>query len=140
MAVGIGRILGKFVTGSPSSLLQRFVPNGSVIDGIGIARVLQSPTYGVNVAVDLSLGTIVTIVVTNNVAFTIGAPTNAVTGMEWILAIRNTSGGAMGVVTFNAAFKLPAFVNPANGFQRSMHFYFDGTNHREVIRSSDEPV
>ena len=138
MAVGIGRILARFFAGSPSALLQRAVLSGTVIDNIGVVGVLQSPTYGVGVDINLASGTIATIVVTNNVAFTINAPTNPVTGMEWILAIRNTSGVAMGVITFNAVFKLPAFVNPATGFQRSLHFYFDGTNHREVIRGTDE--
>lgn len=140
MAVGMGRILGRFFAGSPSATLQRFVPSGTVIDGGSIVQVLQSPTYSPSITPDLALGAIVTIVVTNNVAFTINAPLNPITGMEWILVIRNTSGVAMGAITFNAVFKLPAFTNPATGNQRSMHFYFDGTNHREVIRGSDEPV
>ena len=140
MAVGMGRILGRFISGSPSASLQRFVADGVVFDRVNIVDVLQSPTYGAAVDINLANGTIVTIVATNGVAFTINAPTNAKTGMQWVLAIRNSSGGALGAITFNAIFKLPAFTAPANGNQRSLYFYFDGTNHREVIRGSDEPV
>lgn len=138
MAVGMGRILGKFFTGSGA--LQRFLPDGMILDQYGVIAGLQTPTFGSTVNIDLSVGTIVTIVATSNIAFTIANPTNARTGLIWLLAIRNSSGGAMGAITFGGAFKLPAFTNPANGFQRSLLFYFDGTNHRELIRGTDEPV
>jgi len=131
------RILGTFKSGSPDSTHQRFTPNGTVFADERTVSLVQTPTYGVSVTFDMDDGNIVVINATNNVAFAVNAPLNPLTGQQMILVIKNTSGGALGAITFNAVFKMPAFTAPATGFQRSMHFYFDGTNWREVIRGSD---
>lgn len=54
----------------------------------------------------------------------------------WVL-IKNTSGGAMGAVTFRSEFKSSgAFTTPATGKSRSLTYYYDGTNAIELSRSS----
>lgn len=79
-------------------------------------------TYGATVNIDLAGGNNFVLTVTNGTAFTLAQPTNDVEGQEWTLTIVNGSGGAMGVITWNAAFKMSAWTNPANGQNRSLTF------------------
>jgi len=80
----------------------------------------------------------------NSTAFTITCPANGtnasmVPGQVFTIVIRNTTGGALGAVTFSAAsFKTAAtaFTQPANGFSRSYTFYFDGTYAIEISRGA----
>jgi hypothetical protein len=65
-------------------------------------------------------------------AFTINAPTNGLDGMQLTITLRNASGGALGVATWNAAFKMSAWTNPANGQSRSITFRYDSTNWVQV--------
>lgn len=96
--------------------------------------------YGVSITPDASAGNLFVVTATNNTAFTINAPTNppatAGTGQLLTLTIRNASGGALGVATFNAIFKLAAWTQPANAFSRSITFRWDGTNWVEVARTT----
>lgn len=68
------------------------------------------------------------IIVTTGAAFTINAPINAVPpggviGAKVRIWISNASGGAIGAVTWNAIFKVPAGITyPANGFRRCYEF------------------
>ena len=59
---------------------------------------------------------------------------------EFSIDFNNTSGGAMGVVTFGAQFKLSgAFVAPATGNHRIYRFYWDSSGAgvwRETFRSA----
>jgi hypothetical protein len=43
------------------------------------------------------------------------------------LTIKNASGGAMGTITWGAAYYMSAWTNPANGQNRSISFRFDGS-------------
>lgn len=104
---------------------------------------LALPTYGVSITPDLSAGLWQRIIVTNNVAFTINAPTNnpGVIGAELHISIQNVSGGAMGVITWDAIFLKSAFTNPANNNQRTISFKWDGTDWVEFVRTTaDVPV
>src|SRR6267378_1096098 len=76
-------------------------------------------TFSASMTPDMSYGTESTITVASGVAFTLNAPLNPVFNKRLVLEFRNVSGGAMGVATFNAVFKMPAFVAPANGFNRT---------------------
>lgn len=77
------------------------------------------------------------IVVTNGTAFTINNPTSSVTGMELVLEIRNTSGGAMGAITWGGNFKMAgAFTNPANGQRRTISFVYTGAHWLELHRAA----
>lgn len=93
-------------------------------------------TYSASMTPDASLGNIFTITVTNGTAFTINAPTNPTAGQQITITIRNTSGGAAGAATWNAAFKMTAWTNPATANSRSIQFYYDGTNWIEEGRTA----
>jgi hypothetical protein len=75
----------------------------------------------------------------NGTAFTINAPTNPVTGQVIYITIRNTSGGALGVITWNAVFKMVALTNPANGNSRTVFFKYNGTNWVQMRTDTDVP-
>lgn len=70
------------------------------------------------------------IVATNGTAFTINLPTNLGKGVEFGITVSNTSGGALGAITFAGAWKMPAFTAPTNGNRNTAWFFFDGTNAR----------
>ena len=100
------------------------------------ASPLVAPTYGVTVAINALLGTDFNIVPTDGVAFTVSNPTSVVTGQHLYITITNSSGGALGVVTWGSAYKLAAWTSPANGFSRSIEYRYDGTNFIEVGRTT----
>jgi hypothetical protein len=87
-------------------------------------------TYSASITPRPFRGPVQTINVTNGTAFTINLPDPIHPGMEITFDIKNSSGGAMGVITWNAAFKFDAtgWTNPANGKRRTVRFYYDGTN------------
>lgn len=80
--------------------------------------------------------------VTDGVAFNFNAPTNRCDGRIFAVIFKNTSGGAMGVITFNALYKLAgAFVAPLTGNQRTYVFRDDGGgNIHEVSRTPADVV
>jgi hypothetical protein len=102
---------GNSTSGLPSFLLSR-----------------TAPTYGASVAIDTSLGNEFDVTATDGVAFTVANPTNATDGQRITITIRNTSGGALGVLTFDTLYKASAWTQPANGFSRSIDFKYNGTN------------
>lgn len=104
-------------------------------DHAGTVRVqaLVTPTYGANIVTTVNGGTIFKIVVTNGTAFQINNPTldanDTLAGKEIAYDILNSSGGAMGAVTWDTQFKMDgSYANPANGKRRTIRFYLDGTN------------
>jgi len=82
------------------------------------------------------VGNLATITATNATAFTINAPTTPTTGQWLTVRVRNTSGGALGVATWNAVFKMTAWTQPANGFSRAITFDYDGVNWIERTRTA----
>jgi parallel beta-helix repeat protein len=101
------------------------------------AKTATSLTYSTTIATDAAVSEAFTIVATNGTAFTISNPTNANKGMEIIYDIKNSSGGAMGAITWGAAFLLAgAFTNPASTKRRTISFYYDGTNWIETNRAA----
>ena len=94
-------------------------------------------TYGATIATDASLGEHFRITATNGTAFTISNPTEPVMSRIITYDILNSSGGALGAITWGAAFKLAgAFTNPANTMRRTITFRFDGTNWIEQSRAA----
>lgn len=82
--------------------------------------------------------------VTSNSNITFGAPlaANAFGGeQQFTLTISNTSGGAMGTVTFDGYFyRAASFTPPAHGFSKSITFRWTGSHWVEVGRTpSDVP-
>lgn len=111
--------------------------NGSQLFLGGTAQTVvnQSVTGASTVAIDASAGDEQYLTVSTGSAFTIGAPTNTTTGQLLTINIRNTSGGALGTITWNAVFKLATWTSPATGNSRSIVFRFDGTNWVERFRT-----
>ncbi|MCI0349115.1 MAG: hypothetical protein L0Z53_06780 [Acidobacteriales bacterium] len=97
---------------------------------------VEAETYSASITVNAEYE-VHTIIATNGTAFTINAPNNRRTGRKITFDIKNSSGGALGAITWNAVFKLAgAFVNPANTFRRTITFYDDGTNYIEINRAA----
>jgi pectate lyase-like protein len=102
-------------------------------------------TYGATVNTDANLSDYFTLSVTNGTAFTIANPTNAFAGQVLTYDIKNSSGGAHGVITWGAAFLnggagtvgTGAFAGIANGKRRAIKFVYDGTNWIEQARTAD---
>jgi len=93
--------------------------------------------YSGTIATDANLADVFGIVATNGSAFTISNPTNAFSGRIITYDIKNSSGGALGAITWGAAFLLAgAFTNPANGKRRTITFYYDGTSWVETNRAA----
>lgn len=93
-------------------------------------------TYSATIATDASLGNIFSITANNGTAFTISNPTNLVTGQRVLYTIRNTSGGALGAITWGGTFKMAAWVSPATANSRSTEFVYDGTNLVQLWQSA----
>jgi hypothetical protein len=120
-----------------SSLLLNTIVGSTIyaIRSNGISKIQQlvntinAPTYGTTVAIDSSLANIFPIVVTNTTAFTVSNPINSQAGQIITIQIKNSSGGAMGAITWSSSFRLAGgtFTNPANGYLRSITFALDST-------------
>lgn len=102
----------------------------------------QTQAYSAAPVIDVAAGGGVLIVPTDGVAFVLGAPTfrglampAAMTGFDLYLTVKNTF-GVLGAMTFNAVFKSPAWVQPANGFSRTVTWSWNGTNWIETFRSA----
>lgn len=121
-----------------TSNADRFSLTGTVLAAVGstFAGASQTVTYSASMTVDASIGNTATITATNGTAFTINAPSNPTTGQQLLVRIRNTSGGALGVATWNAVFKMTAWTQPATTFSRAIQFNYDGTNWVEFTRTA----
>lgn len=119
----------------PNRLQEDAVGDGvTLLRGITLARAVL--TYGTVIATDASLANHFTITVTDGVAFAISAPTNLAAGKQITYTIRNTSGGAVGAITWNAVFKMASFTTPATANNRSITFVYDGTNLVELHKTA----
>lgn len=97
----------------------------------------QSATLvGSEIQIDNTLGNVFKVPISTSTAYTVDPPSIPTDGQFLTYIFVNTSGGAMGTLTWNAIFKLSgALTNPATGNQRMIQFYYDGTNWRETWRS-----
>ncbi len=109
---------------------------------LAVAQPVASPVialpHGPSVATDARLGSQFRITVTGNSPMTLEAPSNGVAGQEILYDILNSSGGAMGGITWGdgSVFQMAGpFTNPGNGYRRTIRFYYDGTNWVETGRS-----
>jgi hypothetical protein len=93
-------------------------------------------TYSTSITPDAALGHSFIITATDNVAFAINAPLHPVLGQRITVRIRNTSGGALGTATWNAAFLMATWTQPADTKSRAITFEYDGTNWVEVSRNT----
>lgn len=93
-------------------------------------------TYSTSITPNASLGSVFIITATNGTAFTINAPTNPTTDQTLKILIRNTSGGALGAITWDAVFKMSAWTSPATGNSRAIEFYYNGTNWVQLFQAA----
>lgn len=146
---GLRGVLGYLAGGTPRSALEW----ENVAAGFATMKMLRSggtsthggrhagnsfaTAYAAAMTIDSSLGNRTTITPTNGVAFTINAPSNPVAFQRLTVTIRNTF-GVLGAVTWNGVFKIDAWVNPANGFSRSIEFEYDGANWIQLWRGQND--
>lgn len=108
-----------------------FAPvNGTLFAGYSVSYANQNEVtiaYSASMAIDSNLGAVFDITATNGVAFTINNPTNGYAGKRIWIKVRNTSGGALGAITWGGVTKV-ATASPANGFSRTWELTYDGTN------------
>ncbi len=99
-------------------------------------------TYGATISTNAALGNYFIINANNAAAFNFAAPTNPKDGQTITYRVSNISGGALGAVTFNAIFKMPAYAAPASGFSRAISFVYSlttGTWEEKSRTPSDVP-
>jgi len=100
-------------------------------------RNYNAQTVQPTVPVDVAAGTLVNINVTSTTAFTINSPTNdGAAGQLLTICVKNTSGGVLLGITWGSEYKLASWTNPANGYSRSISFFYDGTNWIEYSRTT----
>jgi hypothetical protein len=99
---------------------------------------VRSLTYASSVTWAGENAELATLVVTDSNPFTIGSPQTFYSGRKATYRILNSSGGAMGTVTWGTGqFQLAgAWVNPANGNSRVITFQYDGAHWVEISRSA----
>lgn len=110
---------------------------GVIVSGDDMARYGATYSASITPVAYGYLRTQATVSASNNSNFTINAPTDPREGKELVVTIRNTSGGALGTLSFNAVFKVGAsWTQPATGTSRSIQFLYDGTNWIETGRTA----
>jgi hypothetical protein len=97
---------------------------------------LSFPGAGGAVSVNMLTDSSFRLTVTDTTGFTINSPSNSARGDRLLLVIKNSSGGAMGTITWGGSFKLAGtFINPASTKQRLIEYIYDGTNWLEITRT-----
>lgn len=111
-----------------------------VVSGKRMVKGLAAPSYGATVTPDASAGDWHAVTATNGTAFTIAAPANPPDSshtQDLTIEILNSAGGALGAITWNAAFVLVggAFTAPASTKRRFIRFGWNGANWVEIARA-----
>lgn len=102
-----------------------------------VASAVTTLAYGPRVSTDAAAANYFAIAVTNGRPFTIQDPTKPIPGQQIVYDIRNKSGGAMGGITWGAAFQLAGpFIKPASQKRRTISFYCDGAAWIETARAT----
>jgi Pectate lyase superfamily protein len=105
--------------------------------GKGAGFGTQTLVYGTSIACDPAVAVYGILSVTNTTAFAIAAPSTAFAGQLLTYEITNNSGGVMGAVTWNVAFRLAGvWVSPAAGMTRTISFIYNGTKWVETSRAA----
>ena len=121
----------------PTALLQRLIFQNVVIDPSAVVAMQTAVTFD-NVAVTSPItwipatqGNWLRLTLTSNAAFTLNVTTTGMRlGQIVYLTLRNTIGGAAGVMTLGATFKASDTTPtmPATATSRTYAWIFDGTN------------
>jgi hypothetical protein len=97
-------------------------------------------TYGPSITIDSSVADLFTVVVTDAVNFTINAPLNPSAGRRITMEIVNGTVGIIGVATWDAAFRMSPWVQPAGLNVIDITFFCTGTTWREISRTTNVPI
>jgi hypothetical protein len=125
-----------FDTGAEDHFIENSTLNGTLYRS-GTYRQVAAPTFGATVAIDAAAARHHFIAANSGIAFTIANPTNPPpTGQRQItIRVKNSSGGALGTVTWGTAYKMSPWTSPATGQGRSVTFEYDGASWIEVGRT-----
>jgi len=113
-----------------------FDRNNLPLWGVGTTGELVTLPYSASIQIDMAKAHQYQIVANNASAFTINTPINGLQGDELIITIANTSGGALGTITWGGQFKMSAWTSPATANNRSITFRYNGTVWREISRTA----
>lgn len=119
----------------PAGLVDSLELNGNAVktDSTNLLGAgFSAPGFAANVTIDAGLASTFDVTASSAAAFNFVAPLNPMTGQRITVRIRNTSGGAIAVPTWNAVFKHNITAMPATGNNRSWIFEFDGANWRQT--------
>ena len=99
------------------------------------------PVYSASITFDVLTGNIFEITPTNNSAFTINKPLHPSEAAEISISILNTTGGALGTLTWGVAgdFSMSSWTQPANNTIKTITFYNNGVRWVEKTRTGDIP-
>lgn len=106
---------------------------------MAVAAVVEASftiTYSASMTPAAASGNEQIISATDGVAFTLNAPSGPRTGQYLEITIRNATAGALGAATWNAVYKMTAWVQPATGTSRTIVFRYNGTNWVEKGRTA----
>lgn len=139
------------VTTGSNGMFSAYLPDGTydvlpVKSGYSFTRIedipkedrftILSPIYSPSITLNRAGAQRHVLTVTNTTAFTIQAPSGTVgTGSPLWIVIKNNSGGSVGTITWDSVFKKASFTAPGNGAQRSILFYWNGTNWVEDVKT-----
>lgn len=126
---GRGRPIGKTLR---QWINQHISTYGQVLRQLALGHVIAVRPYGATVTPDLSQGAVQKVTATDGNAFTIAAPKNPTGLATWFLVIVNSSGGALGAVTFDASIIQSGFSAPSTGHRASAEFLLDGQQHVQL--------
>jgi len=101
-----------------------------------LAQAPKTLTYANPVVIDADLGAEFRLTPTDGVAITISDPTPMVDGQIIVLTIINTF-GVLGALSFGSNTKIgAAWVQPANGYRRTIWLSCDGSKCHEIGRTA----
>lgn len=123
------RILGSGRTITDSGTGNNWSGVYNVTDGLAVAdkEVRRRGNFSLSNGQTANINSATTsyaVITASGATLTIAAPTNPVDAMDLDITIHNTSGGAI-TTTWDAAFKKPAWTDPATGFNRSARYRYD---------------
>lgn len=111
----LSNLLTRITAGAPLSSLERVRSDSWQFDANGVGAKSENVTWGANLTPDGLFSTHV-ITATSGIATALAVPTSLVPGVRHLFIITNSSGGAMGAMTFAAGYLLPtSVILPANG-------------------------
>lgn len=127
---GFASLIDPIFIGAPPSGLQ----NPSAVQLVAIDGE-ETVAYSASITFSAANSKVFNITANNSTAFTINAPTSPMYGKRITVKIINSSGGALGAITWPANFKMSAWTSPANGFSRSIDLDFNGSNWVQVAQT-----